>query len=98
MHELLHRLWTKAVGTEGYNKGEWERLEAMLPLAKPKDWRIGLSCKPVHRTHQMYYETCHVVDVFPSGTAGIVDPNGVLMIKAVTGRVFLEGASLWTTT
>lgn len=28
MHELLHRLWSKAVGTPGYDKEEWKRLEA----------------------------------------------------------------------
>ena len=27
VHELLHRLWTKAVGTEGYDKEEWRELE-----------------------------------------------------------------------
>ena len=28
--ELLHRLWSKAVGTEGYNKQEWKELAAMI--------------------------------------------------------------------
>lgn len=27
-HELLHKLWTKAVGTADYNKQEWKELEA----------------------------------------------------------------------
>jgi hypothetical protein len=27
---LLHRLWTKAVGTAGYDKREWKQLEALL--------------------------------------------------------------------
>lgn len=27
---LLHRLWTKAVGTPGYVKKEWQALEAAL--------------------------------------------------------------------
>ena len=27
---LLNRLWTKAVGTEGYDKQEWLRLQAYL--------------------------------------------------------------------
>ena len=31
---LLHRLWTKAVGTEGYNKAEWKELERRLAEAK----------------------------------------------------------------
>ena len=30
VHELLHTLWTKAVGGERYNKGEWKKLEALL--------------------------------------------------------------------
>ena len=29
-HVLLHRLWTKAVGTPHYVKSEWRRLEALL--------------------------------------------------------------------
>jgi hypothetical protein len=28
--ETLHRLWTKAVGTEGYDKTEWLKLEALV--------------------------------------------------------------------
>lgn len=27
---LFHRLWTKAVGTDGYDKSEWLRLERIL--------------------------------------------------------------------
>lgn len=26
-HRLLHKLWTKAVGTPGYEKSEWRELE-----------------------------------------------------------------------
>lgn len=29
-HELLHHLWTKAVGTPGYVKSDWQRLEAEI--------------------------------------------------------------------
>lgn len=29
-HALLHRLWTKAVGTDGYIKQEWKDLEAFI--------------------------------------------------------------------
>lgn len=32
-HELLNQLWTKAVGTEGYEKAEWRELEAILTQA-----------------------------------------------------------------
>ena len=30
VNELLHILWTKAVGTEGYDKKEWQLLEAYV--------------------------------------------------------------------
>ena len=30
MSELLHDLWTKAVGTPGYSKREWQALEIVL--------------------------------------------------------------------
>lgn len=29
-HALFHRLWSKAVGTPGYDKAEWKRMEALL--------------------------------------------------------------------
>ncbi len=29
-HGILHKLWTKAVGTDGYNKREWAELEALI--------------------------------------------------------------------
>jgi hypothetical protein len=28
--ELFHKLWTKSVGKEEYNKDEWKQLEALL--------------------------------------------------------------------
>ncbi len=30
VHELLHRLWSRAVGTPEYNKKDWLRFENML--------------------------------------------------------------------
>jgi hypothetical protein len=30
VHHLFHILWTKAVGTETYNKNEWKQLSAYL--------------------------------------------------------------------
>jgi len=29
-HQIFHTLWTKAVGTTGYNKREWLQLEAEI--------------------------------------------------------------------
>ena len=30
LHLLFHKLWTKAVGTQDYNKLEWLKLEAEI--------------------------------------------------------------------
>ncbi len=30
VHAALHLLWTKAVGTPGYDKKEWQKLEAAI--------------------------------------------------------------------
>jgi hypothetical protein len=30
VNAALHRLWTKAVGTDDYDKEEWKRLEALI--------------------------------------------------------------------
>jgi hypothetical protein len=30
IHQLLHTLWTKAVGTDKYDKEEWKRLSAFI--------------------------------------------------------------------
>lgn len=29
-HLLLHRLWSRAVGQEGYDKREWQKLERLV--------------------------------------------------------------------
>lgn len=38
-----------------------------------------------------------VLDVLPSGTAGIVDETGVLKIRLISGTVILRGADDWVT-
>lgn len=75
---------------------EWDELERAV-AGKPRDYRVGLTVKPVERGHRLYYEMCHVVDVLPSGAAGVVDPEGVLMIRASGGSVSLEPAGAWRT-
>jgi hypothetical protein len=68
-----------------------------MESAEKKDWRIDLSVKPKFRGHQYYYERGKVLDVLPSGTNGIVDPDGVLKIQLAGGSVILDGASQWVT-
>lgn len=34
-HKLLHSLWTKAVGSTGYDKSEWQALERILTGTRP---------------------------------------------------------------
>jgi hypothetical protein len=36
LHEVLHTLWTKAVGTVDYNKTEWLRLETLVEQQRRK--------------------------------------------------------------
>jgi hypothetical protein len=36
-HRALHTLWTKAVGTEGYIKAEWNELDAAIDAL----WRMA---------------------------------------------------------
>jgi hypothetical protein len=38
-HYLVHRLWTKAVGTENYNKSEWLQLETLVYNLFPQEER-----------------------------------------------------------
>jgi hypothetical protein len=45
VNRLLHTLWTKAVGTVGYDKKEWQALAAYLNGVKTVDWaEIPHSC------------------------------------------------------
>ncbi len=44
---ILHRLWTKAVGTEGYDKAEWVELERIVhqkAYATPPEIESGGEC------------------------------------------------------
>lgn len=59
------------------------------------DWRIGLSVKPKMRYHELYYERAIVEEVFPDGTGGVFDPNGVLRIKLTGGKVMLVRSEDW---
>jgi hypothetical protein len=36
-HALLHTLWTKAVGSDSYDKAEWGELDKRLTQAKMMD-------------------------------------------------------------
>lgn len=62
-----------------------------------RDWRIGISCKPKYRTHELFYESGVIDDVFPSGHGGIFDEHGVLKIRMASGRVLLAKADEWVT-
>lgn len=62
-----------------------------------KDWRVGLTVKPKYRTHPLYYEMAAVVEVHPSGTGGVVDPDGVLRILLLSGKTTLVPAGEWVT-
>ncbi len=73
--------------------------EAVTTPGKPakQDWRIGLTVKARLRSDDLYYERGLIVDVFPSGTAGIDDPNGVLSVKMDGGSTILAPAERFIT-
>jgi hypothetical protein len=66
------------------------------PTTKP-DWRIGLTVKPKYRCDPLRYEQGVVLDVHPSGFAGLEDRDGVLRISMESGAVFLRRADEWIT-
>jgi len=65
--------------------------------AAKKDWRIGLTVKARLRSDDLYYERGTIINVFPSGTAGIDDPNGVLSVKMDGGSTILAPAERFIT-
>lgn len=74
--------------------------EAVTTPGEPavkRDWRIGLTVKARLRSDELYYERGTIVDVFPSGTAGIDDKNGVLSVKMDGGSTILAPAERFIT-
>src|SRR5438874_13331027 len=64
-------------------------MEALDDRPKPRDYRIGLSVKPKHRTHALYYERGKIIAVHASGTGGLSDPGGILRIELESRRTLL---------
>ena len=65
-------------------------------MENKKDRRVGLFVRPIDRSHENYYDLTMVIDVLPSGTNGIVDEKGVLVIRLNNGdRTTLQPASDW---
>lgn len=89
---------TKAVTIKAFAEELAKELVGKGLMKVTKAGRSGVLCKPIDREHEMFTEVCEIVEEYPDGTSGIVDPKGVLMIRAYCGRVFLEGASKWKTT
>jgi len=65
--------------------------------AVSNDWRVGLSVQPKYRGDPLHYVGGVVLEVFPPGTAGIIDETGVLKIRLASGTVILRGADEWVT-
>lgn len=62
-----------------------------------KDWRIGLRCRVKYYTHSMYGTVGTIMDVLPSGTAGLEDPDGLLVIDVSYPFLVLDKADNWIT-
>lgn len=61
------------------------------------DYRIGLSCKPKYRSHELYYERGKIIETHPDGTGGLSDKDGILRIQMESGKTFLARADDWQT-
>lgn len=46
LHRLFHTLWTKAVGTDRYDKEEWKRLEEIILNLQTKAEEMKSSKNP----------------------------------------------------
>lgn len=62
-----------------------------------KDWRIGLRCKPKYRGNVLEGVVGTIVDVLPSGTADLMDDNGILVIDVSYPFLVLDKADNWIT-
>ena len=66
------------------------------------DWRVGLTATPTVRTHQLFSLQARIIGTLPSGSYGIDDPDGVLVLQVKSagpyiGLVLLESAKDWRT-
>lgn len=66
-------------------------------MSESKDWRIGLTVIAKYRNDPLYYESGEIIDVFPSGTGGLEDKDGILKIKMRSGSVILRRSDEWKT-
>ncbi len=54
-----------------------------------KDCRMGLRVKPRFKGDRLEHREGTIVDVLPSGTAGLIDADGILAIKMLNGEIVL---------
>jgi hypothetical protein len=70
-HTLLHRLWSKAVGTADYDKAEWRQLETIL-------WSVAPSVEELARQVDLCFRA-----VLPSPDK-VTDRDELLVVNAAT--------------
>ena len=75
--------------------------------ARPEkpDWRIGILAKSKFKEDGSFYSFAErndqppsrIIDVLPSGSGGITDTGGVLMLRLETGQIILARSQDWVT-
>ncbi len=61
-----------------------------------KDWRIGLRVTPKLRTDSLFSRVGEIVNVLPSGSFGVTDPNGVVVVR-ILNELVISPAERWMT-
>lgn len=98
--------------TADWTEDDWRDLHNAIEFAKfkisnrhkgtpmidtAKDWRMGCRCKPKYLAHVLHGTIGNIVDVLPSGTGGLEDPHGLLVIDVSYPFLILDKADNWIT-
>jgi len=75
---LLHRLWTRSVGNEGYNKAEWRQLEEAIDQLWFLSRRPTTSTRPRPKAASMpdIVPALSRSEEPPAGYELVTDPDG----------------------
>lgn len=88
-HAALHRLWSRAVGTAGYDKADWKLLERQLHAA----CKGGCLVRDIYQSGSaMIVLACGAVRMFARLVVATID--GVLVLSGLRWRDSM-GCTRW---
>lgn len=62
-----------------------------------RDWRIGLNVKTKYRGDRWQGITGEIVEVMETGSCGLIDSNGIIVVRLGNGETIVSGADRWMT-